>query len=359
MGMFRTTRALDAAVREPVLHRPGAGLAPDRSPSSNRLPRAVRPSRLVYCRHDPTLVTAWLLANPAAGRGRARRILPAARAAFRELAGDRLLTTREPGDESRLVRQALDGGCETLVVVGGDGTWSKAAATLVEAGSRCRLVPVAGGTGNDFPKALGLPATDPVAMARLAEAGGSVAIDVGVVEGRVFINSAGFSFDVAALEVAARTPWLGGSALYAYAALNLLLRYRGVRATVVAPALEGGAAPRERHLLGLVVANGARFGGSFVIAPEARVDDGRLDLVCIGDAGPLRRIALLDAVSRGTHTRGFPEVLTAASDRVVLRFSGPPLYEADGELLLAARAEVELRCRPGALRVVSAARPAP
>ena len=297
-------------------------------------------------------MTAWLIANPAAGRGRARRVLPAAREAFESLVGERVRLTRSPGDEARLVREALDAGCEMLVVLGGDGTWSKVAGALVAAASRCTLVPVAGGTGNDFPKSLGLPAADPAAMARLATAGDWRAVDVGAVEGRVFINSAGFSFDVAALEVAARTPWLGGTALYAYAALNLLFRYRGVRATVVEPALDGETGPRERHLLALVVASGARFGGSFVIAPEARQDDGRLDVVCIADAGPLRRIALLDAVARGTHTRGFPEVSTATGERVLLRFGGPPLYQADGELLLAARPDVELRCLPAALRVV-------
>ena len=297
---------------------------------------------------------AWLLVNPAAGRGRARRVLPAALGAFRELVGDRVLTTEAAGDEGRLARRALDAGCDLLVVVGGDGTWSKAAGALVEMGARCTLVPVAGGTGNDFPKTLGLPAGDVHAMARLAAAGTSREIDVGLVEGRPFINSAGFGFDVAALQVAARTPCLGGNALYAYAALNLLFRYRGVHAAVLEPSLGDAAGTGTRHLLGLVVANGARFGGSFVIAPEARQDDGRLDVVCIGDAGPLRRIALLDAVSKGTHTRGFPEVSAVAAERVVLRFAGPPLYEADGELLLASRADVELRCRPAALRVVSA-----
>ena len=297
-------------------------------------------------------MTAWLIANPAAGRGRTPRVLPAVRAAFADLVGDRVRFTGSPGDEARLAREALDAGCDTLVVLGGDGTWSKVAGALVSAGSRCTLVPVAGGTGNDFPKTLDLPAGDAPAMARLAAEGLSRDIDVGVVEGRVFINSAGFSFDVAALQVAAETPWLGGTALYAYAALNLLFRYRGVRATIAEPAIGGDTSPREQHLLALVVANGARFGGSFVIAPEARQDDGRLDLVCIADAGPMRRVKLLDAVARGAHTRGFPEVRTAASERVVLRFAGAPLYQADGELLLAARPEVELHCRPAALRVV-------
>ena len=298
-------------------------------------------------------MTAWLIANPAAGRGRAQRAMPGVRTALADLVGDRVHATGSPGDEARLVAKALDAGCETLIVLGGDGTWSKVAGALVAAGSRCTLVPVAGGTGNDFPKSLGLPAGDPLAMARLAAAGEVRDVDVGVVEGRVFINSAGFSFDVAALQVAARTPWLGGTALYAYAALNLLFRYRGVRASIAEPTLAGADPSGQRHLLALVVANGSRFGGSFVIAPEARQDDGRLDVVCIADAAPVRRIRLLDAVARGTHTRGFPEVSTASSERVLLRFAGPPLYQADGELLLAARAEVELRCRPGALRVVS------
>ena len=297
---------------------------------------------------------ACLIVNPVAGRGRARRLLASARRAFAELVhGDVRLTAR-PGDEERLTREAIAAGCTTIVVLGGDGTWSKVAGALVEAGSRCRLLPLAAGTGNDFPKTLGLPASDFAAMARLAASGASRAIDVGSVEGRVFVNSVGFGFDVAALEVAARTPWLGGSALYAYAALNLLFRYRGVHAELL-DAPPGDAPPAFQHLLALVLANGPRFGGSFIIAPDAQLADGRLDAVSIRDASALRRIGLLAAVKRGRHTRGHVGVEARQLSRAWTRFPEAPLYEIDGELIRARSATLEIRCLPAALRVAAPA----
>ena len=294
---------------------------------------------------------ACLIANPAAGRGRAARLLPSARRALADLVrGDVRLTTR-PGDEERLTRDALAAGCTTIAVLGGDGTWSKVAATLVAARSTTCLVPLSAGTGNDFPKSLGLPGTDFAAMARIAASGRRRTIDVGSVEGRTFVNSVGFGFDVAALEVAARTPWLGGGALYMYAALNLLFRYRGVHADVRTSPPGAGEPEALSHYLGVVVAIGARFGGSFVIAPEAVLDDGRLDVVTIRDAGALRRVQLLGAVGRGTHTRGFAEVNATSAERVWVRFPYAPLYQADGELHRAKTATVEVRCVAGALRV--------
>ena len=297
---------------------------------------------------------ACLIANPVAGRGRARRLLPVARRAFAELVrGDVRLTLR-PGDEERLTREAIAGECTTIAVLGGDGTWSKVAGALVDAGSHCRLLPLAAGTGNDFPKTLGLPTDDFAAMARIAASGGSRAIDVGSVEGRVFVNSVGFGFDVAALEVAARTPWLGGNALYAYAALNLLFRYRGVYAELLDDP-PGDTPPVFQHLLTLVLANGPRFGGSFVIAPDAQLADGRLDAVTIRDASALRRIGLLAAVKRGRHTRGHAGVEARPLARAWARFPEAPLYEVDGELVRARSAMLEIRCLPAALRVATPA----
>ena len=277
------------------------------------------------------------------------------RRAFADLVrGDVRLTTG-PGDEARLTRDALAAGFTTLVVLGGDGTWSKVAGEIVASGADARLVPLAAGTGNDFPKSLGLPAGDLGRMAALAASGASRTIDVGTVEGRIFLNSVGFGFDVAALEVAARTRWLSGNALYVYAALNLLLRYRGVDAELHEAMPDAATPVAPRRYLGLVLANGARFGGSFIIAPEAVLDDGRLDAIEIGDAGAMRRIKLLNAVSRGTHTRGFEEVQARARDAMWVRFAYAPLYEIDGELHRARGTTVEVRCRPRALRVVAPA----
>lgn len=290
-----------------------------------------------------------LIVNPAAGRGRGARVFPAAARALSAVGGVAEHRTRAPGDERRLVREALDSGATTIAALGGDGTWSKVASAIVESGASCRFMPMAAGTGNDLAKSLELPAAEFPAMARIAADGADRLVDVGAVDDLLFVNAVGFGFDAAAVAVAERTPWLSGHALYLYAALNLLFRYRGVRASVHSGELAGTG---PDLLLGLVVANGRRFGGSFVIAPGARMDDGQLDLVTIADAPPLRRVSILGAAVKGTHV-SLAEVGARPTSSVTLLFDEPPEYQADGDLYRARSRSVTVRCIPGALRVVA------
>ncbi len=290
-----------------------------------------------------------LIANPAAGRGRARRILPGARAAVAPLGAD-FVETSGAGDEARLVRDALAAGVDTIVAVGGDGTWSKVAAAIVSEGATCALALVAAGTGNDLAKNLGLPAGDPAAMARLVAAGETHRIDVGFVDDRFFVNCAGFGFDAAVLRAAQGRTWPRGDALYAVTALEQILGYRGVE-------LAADDEPFRTYLM-LVVANGARFGGSFRIAPGAEVSDGALDVIAVLDASPLRRVVLFAAAVRGTHL-AMPEVRARRSSSLRLRFREPPIFQVDGDLYRATGREVVVTCVPGALRIVSAGSASP
>src|SRR5688500_3649283 len=192
-----------------------------------------------------------IIANPAAGRGRARRLVPAAHAAFARLGSVDVRLTRGAGDEARLAREALNDGCTTIVALGGDGTWSRVAAVMAAARTDCVLAPLAGGTGNDLAKSLALPASDFVAMASLVALGATRRIDVGYIDDRCFVNAAGFGFDAAVLEAAAGRTWPRGNALYLTCAIGQLVSYRGITASI-------GGGPMRTHLL-LVIANGARF----------------------------------------------------------------------------------------------------
>lgn len=289
---------------------------------------------------------ACLIANPAAGRGRGAKLLPRTAQAFarRGIADVRL--TEAPGDEARQVQLALDAGCDTLAVLGGDGTWSKAAAELVRLGAPARLALLAAGTGNDFVKNLPAPAHDPAAMARLVtEESGERRVDMAAVDDELFLNVAGFGFDVAVLLRTERTRGAGGAAAYAIAALRELTAYRGLEVAV-------DGAPPSRQLL-VAFANGAYVGGVFHIAPGARVDDGLLDAVGVPDVGRLARPALLARAARGTHLR-HAGVTVRQARAFTLRFREPPMYDADGELRRAAAPEVRIEVHPAILRVVVA-----
>ena len=291
-----------------------------------------------------------MVVNPAAGRGRGARMLPGVREAFAAVGVDRVMVSETAGDEKTLVRRALDQGCTTLVAVGGDGTWSNAANAILEARADCRLALLAAGTGNDFAKTIGTPAGDAVATARLAVEGADARIDVGKIEDRYFLNIAGFGFDIAVLEDCTRLRWPHADTLYLVSALRQLVGYPGVE---IAVASARRRREKARHLM-LIVANAKHFGGSFHIAPDAELTDGRLDAISILDAPPLSRLGLFVAATRGTHTTN-ERVVTEQSAGFTLGFAEPPAYETDGEYRRARSAELEVTCVPQALRVVTIA----
>jgi diacylglycerol kinase (ATP) len=291
-----------------------------------------------------------VIVNPAAGRGRGGRLLPQIREAFAAVGVERIDVTASPGDEQTLVRRAIDEGCRTLIAAGGDGTWSNAANGVLASGADVRLGLIAAGTGNDFAKTVGAPAADVAATARLAVDGPDVRVDVGRIEGRHFLNIAGFGFDIAVLEDCTTLRWPHQDSLYIVSALRQLIGYGGVEIAVRSPR---EARPAARHLM-LIVANARHFGGAFHIAPEAELGDGMLDAISILDDAPLGRLGLFVAATRGTHTR-HARVVTEQAPRFTLRFAAPPAYETDGEYRRAETAELDVTCVPGALRVVTAA----
>ena len=289
-----------------------------------------------------------VIVNPASGRGRGLRLLPDIRKTFAAVGVTDVQLTERPGDETRLAALALHNGATTIVACGGDGTWSNAANAILSAGADCRLALLAAGTGNDFAKTVGAPARDLAATARLVADGAETMVDVGQIEDRYFLNVAGFGFDIAVLDDLENIPLITGDLLYLAAAMRQLFRFRGLSVDITSAEVARG--PRS-HLM-LIIANGRNFGGMFQIAPDARIDDGKLDAISILDASPFTRISMLAAAPSGKHVRN-PLVLSEQASVFTLKFNAPPAYETDGEYNIAKSSTVEISCIPGALRVVA------
>ena len=282
-----------------------------------------------------------IIANPAAGRGRGARVT----ARVVDAAGSAcpIYVTNHTGDEAGCVAAALGEGATTIIAVGGDGTWSKVGAALVERSADCRLALVAAGTGNDFAKSAGAPSNDIEATILAAREGPDIAVDVVRIAEHYCINVAGFGFDAHVLANVRPMPLLSGDALYIYSALRELFAFRGIE-------IDTGSGFRN-HLI-LAVCNGARFGGQFHIAPRARLDDGEANLIAIHDASPFARIGLFSSVIAGNHLQR-PDVAESRISSAVLRFREPPVFEIDGELKRAESTELSIRVQPRALRVVT------
>ena len=290
----------------------------------------------------------FIIANPAAGRGKAFRVLREVESARPNERASGLLTTQAAGDEARLTQEALRNGAETIVVVGGDGTCSKVAQEILRAGSQCELALVPCGTGNDFAKTLGIAGATASEIFRLVARRTSSRIDVGRADGRYFINSCGFGFDASVLEATQKVRFLRGDALYIYSALAQLFSYRALDVTI-----DGALRGKGKNLLMAVASNGRSLGGAFRIAPTASVTDGKLDFCLISDTSVIGRVRTFAGALRGTHL-DLPGVTSIKAESMSITFAASPAIEMDGELQRASSRTVRIECVPGALTVVAA-----
>ena len=168
-------------------------------------------------------------------------------------------------------------------------------------------------------------------------------IDVLRVGADYCVNVAGFGFDAQVLDSIRPTAFLNGDALYIYSAIRELFSYGGVE-------IDTGEGFRN-HLI-FAACNGRHFGGQFRIAPNARLEDGLMDIIAVHDASPLQRMGLFASVIAGKHTTR-SDVSERRVSEATLRFRSPPVYEIDGEVRRATSAEIEISVLPKALRVVT------
>ena len=289
-----------------------------------------------------------VIINPVSGgggigdRGRARVAQATAFLARHRLDGDVRVTERS-GHARDLARSALTGGTVPVVVAwGGDGTVNEVASAL--AGSAGRMAIVPGGSGNGLARELGIPSRPEDALA-LASNGTDRQIDVGELDGHPFVNIAGLGLDArVAHRFAAGGPGRRGLGRYVRVTVRELLRREAEDYRVVTPT----ATLATRALL-IAIANGRQYGNGAVIAPHARLDDGRLDMVVVAGRSPLRALAEIPFLFSGLADR-LPGVQAWTTDRVEISAAGPLRYHVDGEPFTGGRSVIA-RIRPRALTV--------
>ena len=271
------------------------------------------------------------LVNPASGGGAApEAVVPVARL-LRE-AGATVDVTYSPGPRAMagLVEDAVGRG-DVVVSVGGDGMLSSLAGIVSAGGGTLAVLPA--GRGNDVARMLGLP-TDPVGQARLLLEGAVRRIDLLALTfpgapARVVAGSVYSGVDARAAELVDRAHRLPRRIQYPYAALRSLATYQPGRYRVSVDGEE-----REYAAATVVVANSAYYGQGMKIAPDARLDDGRLDVVVIEAASRLELMRSLPKVYDGSHV-ALPEVSVLTGTRVELRAGAraPVPVGGDGEPL--------------------------
>ena len=292
-----------------------------------------------------------VILNPTAGGGRAGRM---ASAIQRELAARRIdaevVLTRARGHALELARAAAaDHGL--IVAAGGDGTIHEVANGLLragEAGHDAGLAVLPIGTGNDFAKLLGGQRLEHAFDSILR--GATHAVDVGLVrwgdESEYFINGMGTGIDVEVVRQIAGLPRLRGVAGYLIGVLRALRVFEPIRARL---RIDGREVDQRVMIVG--IGNGVSQGGGFYITPDARPDDGRLDLCVIQEMSLLRVVVTLPRLMRGRHVN-LSTVSMHRFERLEVETEGPLFFQLDGELREPAGVRsMTVEIRPGALRV--------
>jgi diacylglycerol kinase (ATP) len=253
------------------------------------------------------------------------------------------------------VRAAVDAGAvDRVVVVGGDGMVNLAVHALT--GSGVPLVIVPAGTGNDMAAALGVPISDPAGALDLILTGATHTVDAARVTGaegdeRWFVGVLAAGFDAVVNERANLMTWPRGSAKYTLAALRELPVFRPIPFRVVID----GVRHDERAML-VAVANTTSYGGGMKVVPTAVLDDGRLDVLLLGEVSKATFLRVFPKVFSGRHVT-HPAVRIIRGRRVELEAAGIVAY-ADGERIGPLPRTVEVV--PGAMRIVGArTRPGP
>lgn len=277
---------------------------------------------------------ARLIVNPSSGRERAvesiQTIAEALRPRYQSV---EVVLTAGDGDARDAARVALGDGCGAIFIAGGDGTVNEALNGIADADAleavQFGIVPL--GTGNDFAAALGIPLELEAALETLLR-GQELRVDVGVVNGRRFLNTSGGGF-VAEVSVAV-TPQLktiAGRLAYLIGGAQALMEYDPVRATVSA---EPGGLRVGLGLYAFAVCNSRLIGGGRLIAPDAFIDDGLLDVCLIEAMSAVEFVALARKVAGGDHVNDSRvRYLKAASIRIELERE--TRINTDGEVLSA------------------------
>ena len=233
--------------------------------------------------------------------------------------------TWEGGDAERLVEEGLAAGYRTLIAGGGDGTLRDVVEALVRARSEASLALLPLGTANDFAHAAGIALAPAAALALLEVE--PVSVDIGMAGERAFLNIAtgGFGSNVTANTPEELKKVLGGAAYL----LTGLSRFSEVRAAT--GRFHGPDFDWQGEFLALGIGNGRQAGGGHVLCPQARVDDGLLDVCIVPAAQDVVTTlgTLLSGGMRGLQSVAInarlPWVEVEASEGLDLNLDGEPM----------------------------------
>lgn len=254
--------------------------------------------------------------------------------------------TKSAGDGTRLAREACRSGRKFIIACGGDGTVNEVANGILDSGEDVELGILPSGTGGDFRRTLGMPQS-PREAAKAMRDGETKLIDVGKVRfqnhddetvSRYFLNVTSFGLAasiIGRVKSNKALDWLPSSSIRGKAsfALSSLQEVIGLDTVTVRIKIDGKE-EKSLNTVNFCIANARFFGGGMKIAPDAKINDGFLDVVNIGDIKTAKIILKAYTLYNGSHL-DLAEVKSTLAKHIEARpmKDGDDVFiEIDGEL---------------------------
>jgi len=253
--------------------------------------------------------------------------------------GTELVASRTTDEAKASASEAAGGGYDLVVAAGGDGTVEAVAEQLLGTKTALGVLPL--GSVMNLARSLGIP-RDPEAAADAFRNGRIRTIDVGEVLGRPFFEAASVGMNVAIFEAATafeRRHWSAG-----LRNIWTAVRYRPARM-----AIDLDEERIQTRALMVSVSNGPFTGAGMNVAPHARLDDGKFDVVVFRRLSKARLVRHLLSIAFGRYAYA-PEAEVHRSGAVRIEGARSLPVRADGRLV--GTTPIQLVTRPAALRVV-------
>ena len=297
-----------------------------------------------------------IILNPMADMGNAWRVARDLRSITEQHGGIDWSGTVYPGHAIDLAKQAGEQGYEMVIAMGGDGTVHEVMNGLMKVPEDKRpilgVVPV--GSGNDFGHGIGASTTPTEALKRAIN-GEASTVDLGLMttgDGRTeyFDNTLGIGFGATVTIRSHQLPLLRGFIMYLVAVIQAII----VDHNPIKMQMEVDGEKWEDSIIYLIICNGPREGGGFLIAPEAKIDDGLFHYAMITNVSRAMMFRIVPEVMKGTHGR-FKQVKMGTCKKFKLTSDKPLYIHADGEIFTGPGTDlrkVSFEILPNALKIV-------
>lgn len=297
-----------------------------------------------------------IILNPMADMGNAWRIARDLRSITEQHGGIEWTGTVYPGHAIELARDAGIHHYDKVIAMGGDGTVHEVVNGLMKVPERIRPVlgVVAAGSGNDFAHAVGA-SKNPAEALRRALDGDVSTVDLGMMtdehgKKEYFDNTVGIGFDTVVTIRSHQLPLLRGFLIYLAAVIQtIILNHNPIKMQI-----ETETKKWEQSNILLTMCNGPREGGGFLLAPEAKIDDGIFHYAMIKNVSRPMMFRLIPEVMKGTHGR-FKQVTMGTCKQMSIIADRPMYIHLDGEIYSGFGTdvrEINFEILPNALKVV-------